>query len=439
MAARSTGRARDNARVLSLGLVTLLVLMLVASQQLVQAQERVINVWSGYPELEPFYRKVAEDFQAARPDVRINILTHPLRDYEKKLAAALPSGTAADVIEISASWIARFVQAGLMAEAPPEVASFVRSEAYNDFLTNAASYQGKVYGVPFFRGQGVLFYNTKMFEEAGLTRPPQTMEEIAEYARRLTCRKPDGQLEVQGISLRLGGGGAGIAEKFWIWMHQWDGAVIRQTPDGKWVNGYDNEAGRKTLQMYLDMLYKDKVVDINMRQDAEAFQLEQAAMFVRESWVIGDTAQKAPNLQYATAPLPRGTISLPVNLYVPVSSRQKDVAWEFILFALKPEYQVWLLRHVGWLPNRQDVDYSSVLEEIPQFGAFVENPPDFVYFTLPPVPVIDEILTRLAERLVLAWNNPALANDPAGVDRALREAAQETDSILRRAGLLGTP
>src|SRR5690606_17003033 len=131
--------------------------------------------------------------------------------------------------------------------------------------------------------------------------------------------------------------------------------------------------GRKTLQMYLDMLYNDKVTDPNMRQDAEAFQLEQAAMFVRESWVIGDTAQKAPNLRYNTAPLPRGTISLPVNLYVPESSRNKDLAWEFIQFALRPEYQVWLLENVGWLPNRGDVDYSSVIEAVPQFEAFLDN------------------------------------------------------------------
>ena len=36
-------------------------------------------------------------------------------------------------------------------------------------------------------------------------------------------------------------------------------------------------------------------------------------MFIRESWVIGDIASKAPNLAYATAPLPRGSIALPTN------------------------------------------------------------------------------------------------------------------------------
>ena len=53
---------------------------------------------------------------------------------------------------------------------------------------------------------------------------------------------------VSGWSLRLTGGGQGIAEKFWINLHQFGGALLKQTSDGKWIAGYATPAGRADAQ-----------------------------------------------------------------------------------------------------------------------------------------------------------------------------------------------
>ena len=81
-----------------------------------------------------------------------------------------------------------------------------------------------------------------------------------------------------------------------------------------------------------------------MPADAEAFEREQIAMFIRESWVIGDIAKKSPGLNYATAPLPRGSIAVPVNLYVngPGSGDAKAV-WDFTVAANDPQNLIWSL------------------------------------------------------------------------------------------------
>ena len=65
---------------------------------------------------------------------------------------------------------------------------------------------------------------------------------------------------VSGWSMRLSGGGAGIAEKFWINLFQNGGNLIEEQPDGKWVTTYASEAGRKALRQYVDNVHADKVV-----------------------------------------------------------------------------------------------------------------------------------------------------------------------------------
>jgi multiple sugar transport system substrate-binding protein len=403
------------------------------------AQAQTLTVWSGFPELEPFYRRVGESLKARNPNLTVNVQPIPLREHERRVALALPAGSAADIIEFADSTAQRYLEAGLIAKAPDPVAAFVRNPTHFDpYFTRAASYDGAVYGVPLFRGQGSLYYNTDMFAAAGLTRPPQTMEEYTEYASKLVQREASGRPTVTGWSLRLSGGGQGIAEKFWINMHQYGGALVRQAAGGKWVTDYANEAGRKTLQQYLDNVHVKKNCALDSPADAEAFQRGQTAMFIRESWVIGDIAKKAPNLKYSTALLPTGTIVVPVQMYTPARNPRAELAWTYMQAANEPAHMAWLLENVGWLPNRKDVDYSPVVTKIPQMKSFVEFPASYKLFGLPTIGPSEEILTRLAERLVRAFGNAALATDAAGIDRFLKDAATETESILSREGLLGS-
>jgi multiple sugar transport system substrate-binding protein len=104
---------------------------------------------------------------------------------------------------------------------------------------------------------------------------------------------------------------------------------------------------------------------------------------------------------------------------------------------VQPEYQRWLLENVGWLPNRQDVDYAPVTDKIPRFKAFLKMPTqDWTFFTIPGLPVIDEIETKLAEgHLVPAFVNRDLLDNPTGIAEVIKRAAAETDSILKGAGL----
>lgn len=403
------------------------------------AQAQKLTVWSGYPEMEPFYRHVADGMKAKFPKLEVSVEAIPLREHEKRVALALASGGSnALVIELNASSAARYANNDLLPKAPADVVAFVNNPAnFNDFFRDRASVGGTVYGVPLFRGQVSLFYNTDMFKAAGLSKPPASMDEYNLYAEKLTQRDASGKATVSGWSMRLSGGGQGVAEKFWINLFQFGGAILTQTADGKWKSTLASEAGRKALKQYLVNIHKTKTVSPEMPADAEAFERGQTAMFIRESWVIGDIAKKAPNLAYATAPLPRGSMSVPVNLYVSAKGAEAEAGWAFAMAADEPDNQLWLLKNVGWLPNRSGLDTSAITAAVPAFASFVNNAKGYELFAVPAIDVSDEVLSKVAAKLVTAFGDAKLADDDKAIDALLLSSENEVNEILKREGLLG--
>ena len=395
-----------------------------------------ITVWSGYPEMAPFYQHVADGLKAQYPDLTVDVEAIQLRDHEKRVALGLSSQSAADVIELETTTATRYMQSDLLQHPPADIASFVQDTGnFEKFFADNASYNGQVYGVPLFRGQSALYYNTDMFKAAGLTDPPKTMQDYTDYAKKLVQRDASGNIKVSGWSMRLSGGGSGIAEKFWINLFQYGGNIVVQQPDGKWKMTLASPEGHKALAQYIQVVHGDKTDTVEAPADSDAFERGQTAMFIRESNVIGDIAQKAPDLHYATASLPMGTIVSPVNLYVG-SDQHSAEAWAFIKAATSPENQLWMLEHVGWLPNRAGIDYTDVLKKTPQFAAFVQFPAGYKFFTDPNMGPADELMTHVANKLTDDFANASLLNNDAGIDAALKDASDDAAAILDREGIL---
>ena len=140
------------------------------------------------------------------------------------------------------------------------------------------------------------------------------------------------------------------------------------------VANYANEAGRATLKQYLQNVYVLKTVTPEMPADAEAFERGQTAMFIRESWVIGDIASKAPNLTYADRPAAARLDRLADQSLCQGRGRRRQGGLGLRHGHQRAREPEWLLKNVGWLPNRSGVDYSSVTNATPAFSAFVNYP-----------------------------------------------------------------
>lgn len=383
----------------------------------------------------PFYEKVAKDYQESHPDVEVGILAFNLRDFEQKLSSTIPTDTAADIIEFAPYTMQKFIEAGFIPSNPPDIDAMLKGGSYSQEFINKSTYGDHNFGITLFGGTLAIFWNKKMFAEVGLTSAPKNWDEVIDYSKKLAQYDKQGNLTRSGISLRLSGAGSGVAAKWWLWLFPAGGNILEKYPDGKYRAGYDNEGGRKALKLYIDLVYKYHVDDLKLKHDAEAFALEQTAMFMRESYVIGYMKQYAPQVEYDTAPVPSdkrgGNYQMLVNLYVTRTCKNPEVAWDFIKFMFQPMYQKYLLETSGWTPARVDVDYSAIYEKIPQYRAFVEVPENLEFYCCESIACFDEILTRLAERLVDDYLDQSLVDNSEGIAKVIHEAAEETNNILK--------
>ena len=61
------------------------------------------------------------------------------------------------------------------------------------------SYDGKQCALPILADAYGLYYNKALLAKAGLTEPPKTVDELMDYAKKLTVKNADGSLEVVGF------------------------------------------------------------------------------------------------------------------------------------------------------------------------------------------------------------------------------------------------
>ncbi|MEO8228600.1 MAG: extracellular solute-binding protein [Chloroflexota bacterium] len=395
-----------------------------------------LNVWGGYPELDPVYTKAGAAYKAIHPNVDFVVFSTDLRGFEQKLTTALPSKTAGDVVVRTTNFLARFIDQGLIVPPPDDLKTFVKSGAFVQAVVDDATYKNEVWGVPIFNGGTALYYNTDMLAEAGLSGPPTSMDMIIEYAKKLAKLDASGNVERAGLSLRLSGQGSGVAEKFWILLLQYGKTIVAQGADGKWAADYNGPEGAKLLGMYMDFL-KNKVDSPNIDHDAKAFETKAAAMFARESWVVADIATNAPDLvgHYGSVSLPVGDLGGGEYAHVPAASPNQACAWDFIKFLTDQPQQLDLVTTAGWLPARADLDLTEFLKANPGYEGFLKKPAGIKTTLAPPIPEWDEIETKLATHLVDAYADYAnIAGNTTKIQSLLDEWAAETNAILKANG-----
>jgi multiple sugar transport system substrate-binding protein len=397
-----------------------------------------LNVWGGFPEMDAVYKAAGTAYAALHPNVTVSTFSTDLRGVEQKLTTALPTGTAGDVIVYGADWLSRFIDQGLFDPMPADLSTFVASGAFQPAIVTDTTYKDKVWGVPEFVGWAALYYNKDMLAEAGLSGPPTSMDQIVEYAKKLTKLDASGHVERSGLSLRLSGQGSGVAQKFWIWLEQSKRSLIKEISPGKWKADYNGPEGAALLGMYLDIL-KGKVDSPDIDHDSKAFETRVTAMFARESWVNGEIATSAPDLigHYDSVALPAASIAETQSMFVPAASPNKACAWDFIKFLTDQPQQLSIATAAGWLPTRADLDLTEFKKANAGYEGFFTMPAGFTFIFNPKLPEFDELETKLATHLADAYTDYAdLAGDTAKIHSLLDTWAAETNQILDKNGHL---
>jgi multiple sugar transport system substrate-binding protein len=130
-------------------------------------------------------RQMTDAFQAANPDIKVNLEFVPYEALHDKITLAQGAGSGGyDVVLFDVIWPAEFAQNGILLDITDKVPA-----AYNDDVLPGAwstvDYDGKRYGLPWILDTKYLFYNTEMLQKAGFDKPPATWDELIEQAKAI--------------------------------------------------------------------------------------------------------------------------------------------------------------------------------------------------------------------------------------------------------------
>ena len=358
----------------------------------------------------------------------------------------MPTGTGPDIFDIGTNISVNFIDAGLIEPNPPDIDAHLKSGLWGKFTVDFFTLDGKTYGLPLLEGsRASMYYNKTYFKEAGLAGPPATFPELIEAAKKLAQDRRQGRMTRSGISLRLSGQGSGIGEKFRYVLEAAGGSLIDRTASGKWHNGYDNEAGRDALQFYVDAVQNWHIDDPKVQHDADAFASGTTAMLFREAWVIGEIQSKNPKLDYGVAPIPAWKAGMPHRCCCSpgasmstARASNKTAAWDFLKFLTNAQNGLKLTEMTGWLSPRTGHRLEAAAGEDAAIRVSSRRPSDIKYYVEPVLTALDEIESRLADRLTASYVDPSLKGNPQAIAARIHDMAQQTDKILKEANLYGT-
>ncbi|HEX3983861.1 MAG TPA: extracellular solute-binding protein [Acidisoma sp.] len=360
-----------------------------------------------------YWQKIADAFHAANPSITVKVQTVNWNDFDTKIQTMVQNRQYPDITE--GDYFSNYAQEGLLYKV-----SDVMTDPSNlmPAFTKLGSYGGAQYGMPFTTSSRTLFYNKKLFAQAGIAAPPKTWDELMTDAGKIEALgkigygMPLGPEEAQAETLLwfLGNGGG------------------YQSADGKWtINSPQNV---ETLE-FMTKLVKAGDTEPNPGTKNRAAILEQFAQG-QIGMVNGITtllpiikqAGVLTNSDWGTAPITGKTGPLDSTLGVcdfmaafKTDGSKEAAIKKFIDFALSDQYQIAFAEEYNLLPGT--VSGAAAFSKIdPQLAPFMAALPKAVQY--PSDTVWAQVKTQIQQQI-----GTAIGPNPKAVLDSIQATAEK--------------
>ena len=343
---------------------------------LFSCQERSKNMrvssWVSSPEETKIFETTLDAFRSAQPEVVFDFEPIP-GNYSEKLQLMLGTRTAPDL----------FFMKGYLA---PSYMSFDILEPLDDRISNEADIDmddfypsllksfrrgDQQFGLPKDFAPYVMFYNKKLFREAGLDSVPTTWQELEEYAKKLTIDKDgDGKIDQYGLVIEPS------TEMLMPFVFQNNGYF--QNPDGSL--GITDDPFVEALEFYHGLYKKGFATippDVGQGWNGDAFGREIAAMCFSGGWLIPFMKGNYGDVDWHVAEMPAGkqqsTVAFTTAFAMPKDSQYKDDAWKLMNYLTGKEgMEIWTSGGLA-MPSRKSVAVKNGFYEDPVYSVFMNS------------------------------------------------------------------
>jgi len=197
-----------------------------------------------------------KNFETQNPGVKVALSDFSWNDYHDTMATRFTGGTKTELAYSSDHWLQEWVAAGWIVpldEHFPEVKEMVKEFA--PYSVQGMTTGGHIYGLPYYSDMVVFMYNAALAEKAGITKAPETWEELTEQAK---------QIKAAGVSdfpvyIPLKKDDPWTVEIFYSMVYSRGGKMFDENNNPAF-NQPDSPAAQ-TLQWLHDAIFVDKIMD----------------------------------------------------------------------------------------------------------------------------------------------------------------------------------
>ncbi|CAM5736070.1 MULTISPECIES: extracellular solute-binding protein [Streptomyces] len=295
------------------------------------------------------FKKLAEGFEKKHPKVDVKYVNVPFGEAQNKFKNAAQAGDGApDVIRSEVAWTPDFANLGYLA--PLDGTAALKNQ--DDFLKQAVAstkYEDKTYAVPQVIDSMGIFYNKKMFKEAGV-EAPANLDDLKTVAKKIKDKTGKTGLYLRGddpyyfLSFLYGEGGDMVDAG--------SKSVTIDKPEGV-------KAFKAVKELVDDGTAKTDASDgwENMMQ---AFKNGDVAMMINGPWAVADTltgSEFTDKDNLGVAPVPAGSAAQGApqgghNLAVYAGSKNLDASYAFVEYMTSVDSQATAAGELNLLPTR---------------------------------------------------------------------------------------
>ncbi len=226
------------------------------------------------------------------------------------------------------------------------------------YLNEVTTEDGKVYGIPYNKSTEVVYYNKGLFEQAGITEAPKTLEELFEQAKTVT--------EKTGVT------GVGFDS-----LNNYLGTSMNSNDLSAWRDADGNFQFTDDKVVADVELYQNAIKDGYARTAGEDGYLSGPFGSGQLAAYVGSTAGASFVESGVDGKFEWGSFALPttkvieqganVVVFDSATAEEKLASWLYIDFLLKDENIVKFATETGYLPVTntalETAEYQKVLED----------------------------------------------------------------------------
>ena len=318
------------------------------------------------PERTLVLQNAIEAFEAAHPDISVELVSPPYESAETKVASMLAAGQEVDIVEIRDNSVGAWINNGFL-------------YALDD-LVAGASMGDATYFIPQYLYVKALMVRTDILEKLGVTEMPKTTDEFLAVCKQITdpakgqyafalrgigspCKTTDIMFATEVSDLRL--------DNFYL------------TEDGTFF--LDTDGGRKALKDYYELFTEacpPDSVNWGYNDQINGFVSGITPFLVQDPDAVGSVMGSLSPDQYTAIPMPLGASGTRyldygyAGLAVAANSEHPAEAFEFIQYMISAEVNASICEFYGALPVNKGAYEASKMFELPVYKAWADEMAD---------------------------------------------------------------